>query len=66
MNWTLLWALLLAGGVIISNLMLLKYSARFSPPKREPVKPSDINPSQRFDDQTKNSPAKSAATDRAD
>lgn len=63
MNWPLLWALILAGGVIISNLMLLKYSARFQLPKPKAGKASDINQSDCSDGQKTNSPVKNAAVD---
>ncbi|WP_166839723.1 DUF2897 family protein [Rheinheimera pleomorphica] len=38
MNWPLFWALTLAFGVIIGNIMLLKHAAKFKLP---PLKPKD-------------------------
>lgn len=38
MNWPLFWALALAFGVIIGNIMLLKHAAKFKLP---PLKPTE-------------------------
>lgn len=45
MNWPLFWALILAFGFIIGNLMLLKHAAKF----RLPNKHASISPTQPAD-----------------
>lgn len=42
MNWPLFWAITLAFGVIISNIMLLKHSAKLQLPKLKPAKPDNV------------------------
>ena len=41
MNWPLFWALALAFGVIIGNIMLLKHAAKFKLPPLKPTHNSD-------------------------
>lgn len=36
MNWPLFWALMLAFGVVISNILLLKHAAKFTMPTLKP------------------------------
>lgn len=47
MNWPLFWALALAFGVVIGNVMLVKHSAKLKMPSlRDLEKPSDDAPLQ--------------------
>ncbi|MBU1311106.1 MAG: DUF2897 family protein [Gammaproteobacteria bacterium] len=40
MNWPLFWALVLAFGVVISNIMLLKHAAGIKMPNVKPQPPA--------------------------
>lgn len=46
MNWPLFWALTLAFGVVISNIMLLKYASKLTTPALKPQQPkqAEANP----------------------
>lgn len=55
MNWPLLWALLICFGVIIGNLMLIKYLDKFKFPDTFKDKKSTEQPSQGTDKLSKKS-----------
>lgn len=46
MNWPLFWALALAFGVVISNIMLLKYASKLNMSALKPQQPkqAETNP----------------------
>lgn len=45
MNWPLFWALTLAFGFVIGNIMLVKQAAKQKMPARKPLNhPADIGP----------------------
>lgn len=56
MNWPLFWVLLLAFGIIIGNIMLVKHSANMKIPNLKDL-------SEPFPKQTGNDKDKSAATE---